>query len=156
MAIRSVEHQVITTLIDTEIENLIRNELKDKKEDKQEEDRDKPEEDITLLKNILSNTEKEEPKLSVSALDRGLEVLPQQISIKQQLIQQELDELQKLQNEEAQNADGQLIAGIDTSIETVDSYIEDIFAQIRERGPQFLNAFLTPIYKDPLEQLQLL
>lgn len=48
-----------------------------------------------------------------------------------------------------------MIAGIDTSLETVDSYIEDIFAQIRDRAPQFLNAFLTPIYKDPLEQLQL-
>ena len=62
--------------------------------------------------------------------------------------------MQKLQNEEAR--DGQLIAGIDTSLETVESYIEDIFAQIRERGPQFLNAFLTPIYKDPMEQLNLL
>ena len=38
----------------------------------------------------------------------------------------------------------------------MESYIEDIFAQIRERAPQFLNAFLTPIYKDPLEHLQVL
>ena len=44
----------------------------------------------------------------------------------------------------------QLIAGIDTSIDTVESYIEDIFSQIRQRGPQFLNAFLTPIYREPL------
>ena len=41
-------------------------------------------------------------------------------------------------------------------METVESYIEDIFVQIRERAPQFLNAFLTPIYKDPMEQIQLL
>ena len=45
----------------------------------------------------------------------------------------------------------ELIAGIDTSLETVESYVEDIFAQIRERAPQFLNAFLTPIFKEPLE-----
>jgi len=41
-------------------------------------------------------------------------------------------------------------------LETVESYIEDIFSQIRERGPQFLNAFLTPIYHQPLDQLHLL
>ena len=34
--------------------------------------------------------------------------------------------------------------------------MEDIFAQIRDRAPQFLNAFLTPIFKDPLESLNLL
>ena len=49
-----------------------------------------------------------------------------------------------------------MIAGIDTGLDTVDSYVEDIFTQIRQRGPQFLNAFLTPIFKDPIDQLDVM
>ena len=65
------------------------------------------------------------------------------------MIQKEIESRQQMSSES--NNGPNLIAGIDTSIETVDSYVEDIFHQIRERGPQFLNAFLTPIYRDPLE-----
>ena len=69
MAIRSVEHQVISLLIDTELQNLVSDEFNTKAEDK-------PDEDINILKNILNKNEKEESKLQVSALDKGLEVLP--------------------------------------------------------------------------------
>ena len=44
----------------------------------------------------------------------------------------------------------QIVAGVDTSLEAVEQYIEGIFAQIRIRGKQFMNAFYTPIYKNPL------
>ena len=57
-------------------------------------------------------------------------MIPSQISAKQLQIQQELDELQKAFSSDGQNqkSKGELIAGIDTSLETVESYIEDIFA----------------------------
>jgi hypothetical protein len=48
------------------------------------------------------------------------------------------------------SADEQIIAGVDTSIEAVEQYIEGIFAQIRVRGKQFMSAFYTPIFKNPL------
>ena len=48
------------------------------------------------------------------------------------------------------SADEQIIAGVDTSIEDVEQYIEGIFAQIRVRGKQFMSAFYTPIFKNPL------
>ena len=51
------------------------------------------------------------------------------------------------------NAGDQIIAGVDTSIEAVEQYIEGIFSQIRIRGRQFMNAFYTPIYKNPLIML---
>ena len=44
----------------------------------------------------------------------------------------------------------QIVAGVDTSIDAVEQYIEGIFSQIRLRGKQFMNAFYTPIYKNPL------
>lgn len=66
------------------------------------------------------------------------------------------DDDNKERQSESEEGNSQLIAGIDTSLETVDSYIEDILSQIRDRAPQFLNAFLTPIFRDPLEQLNLL
>ena len=44
----------------------------------------------------------------------------------------------------------QIIAGVDTSVEAVEQYIEGIFAQIRTRGKQFMSAFYTPIFKNPL------
>lgn len=68
--------------------------------------------------------------------------VPEQISLQQAQIQKELDELRKLQgngkdngaeqegyqSEPSAHANQQLIAGIDTSLETVESYIEDIFS----------------------------
>ena len=44
----------------------------------------------------------------------------------------------------------QIVAGVDTSLDAVEQYVEGIFAQIRTRAPQFMNAFYTPIYKNPL------
>jgi hypothetical protein len=43
--------------------------------------------------------------------------------------------------------------GIDTSENAIEQYIEEIFEQIRPRKEQFLQAFITPIYKNPLEVL---
>ena len=43
--------------------------------------------------------------------------------------------------------------GIDTTDEAIDAYIEEIFDQIRPRKEMFLQAFITPIYKNPLEVL---
>ncbi|CDW82922.1 iq calmodulin-binding motif family protein [Stylonychia lemnae] len=43
--------------------------------------------------------------------------------------------------------------GIDTSIESIEQYINEIFSQITVRREQFLQAFITPIYKNPLEIL---
>jgi len=42
---------------------------------------------------------------------------------------------------------------IDTTDEAIDTYIEEIFDQIRPRKEMFLQAFITPIYKNPLEIL---
>ena len=47
----------------------------------------------------------------------------------------------------------QIIAGVDTSLEAVDQYVEGIFAQIRIRAKQFMNAFYTPIYRNPINVL---
>ena len=47
----------------------------------------------------------------------------------------------------------QIIAGVDTSLEAVDQYVEGIFAQIRVRAKQFMNAFYTPIYRNPMAVL---
>ena len=47
----------------------------------------------------------------------------------------------------------QIIAGVDTSLEAVQTYIDGIFAQIRVRGRQFMNAFYTPIYRNPVTVL---
>lgn len=124
------------------------------------------EQEGALSQQESANAEAAESKtqsLNQAALLAQKDGIPQQISAKQLQIQQELDALQKAfsSGDGTQSKDGtqggkqDLIAGIDTSLETVDSYVEDIFTQIRERAPQFLNAFLTPIYKDPLEQLQL-
>jgi hypothetical protein len=44
--------------------------------------------------------------------------------------------------------------GIDTSEQAIDQYIEEIFEQIRPRKEQFLQAFITPIYKNPLDVLE--
>jgi hypothetical protein len=43
--------------------------------------------------------------------------------------------------------------GIDTSEAAIEQYIEEIFQQIRPRKEQFLQAFITPIYKNPLDVL---
>jgi hypothetical protein len=43
--------------------------------------------------------------------------------------------------------------GINTTDECIETYIDDIFTQILLRKEQFLQAFLTPIYKNPLEIL---
>ncbi len=43
--------------------------------------------------------------------------------------------------------------GIDTSETAIEQYIEEIFEQIRPRKDQFLQAFITPIFKNPLEVL---
>ena len=45
------------------------------------------------------------------------------------------------------------MAGVDTSLDAVDQYVEGIFAQIRSRAKQFMNAFYTPIYKNPMTVL---
>lgn len=45
------------------------------------------------------------------------------------------------------------MTGVDTSIDAIEQYIEGILAQIRARAEQFLHAFYTPIYKDPLKIL---
>ena len=47
----------------------------------------------------------------------------------------------------------QIIAGVDTSLEAVDQYVEGIFTQIRVRAKQFMNAFYTPIYRNPMTTL---
>lgn len=47
----------------------------------------------------------------------------------------------------------QISLGIDTTDEAIDAYIEEIFDQIRPRKEMFLQAFITPIYKNPLEVL---
>lgn len=44
--------------------------------------------------------------------------------------------------------------GIDTTIESIEQYVNEIFSQITVRREQFLQAFITPIYKNPLEILQ--
>lgn len=44
--------------------------------------------------------------------------------------------------------------GIDTSEQAINQYIEEIFEQIRPRKEQFLQAFITPIYKNPLDTLE--
>ena len=43
--------------------------------------------------------------------------------------------------------------GIDTSEQAIDEYIEEIFTQIRARSSDFMNAFSTPILRDPLDML---
>ncbi len=43
--------------------------------------------------------------------------------------------------------------GIETSDEAIEQYIDEIFSQITLRREQFLQAFITPIYKNPLEIL---
>ena len=147
------------------LKNILSKETRSKQIDKDEQKSSKDLSDQqTQNKDAKSGKEEEEKPQSqesrpqakspkAAALQQS-DIMPAQISLKQAQIQQELDELQQLQKKEQQQQ--QLIAGIDTSIDTVESYIEDIFTQIRERGPQFLNAFLTPIYKDPLEHLSLL
>jgi hypothetical protein len=49
-----------------------------------------------------------------------------------------------------------LTLGIDTSEQAIEQYVEEIFEQIRPRKEQFLQAFITPIYKSPLDQLAIL
>jgi hypothetical protein len=43
--------------------------------------------------------------------------------------------------------------GIDTSLQCISEYIDEILSQIKVRRDQFLQAFATPIYKNPLEVL---
>ena len=45
------------------------------------------------------------------------------------------------------------MTGVDTSLEAIEQYMEGIFSQIKARAEQFLHAFYTPIYKDPLKVL---
>ena len=48
----------------------------------------------------------------------------------------------------------EVVAGIDTSLTAVQQYVESLMSQIRAQGDDFLQAFLTPIYKEPLKVLQ--
>jgi len=50
--------------------------------------------------------------------------------------------------------DSEIVAGIDTSLQAVEAYIDSVFRQIRLREEEFLHAFLTPVYRDPLHILQ--
>jgi len=45
------------------------------------------------------------------------------------------------------------MTGVDTSIEAIEQYMAGIFSQIKSRAEQFLHAFYTPIYKDPVKAL---
>jgi RecB family endonuclease NucS len=49
----------------------------------------------------------------------------------------------------------EIVAGIDTSIQAVMQYVESLLAQIKSQGDDFLQAFLTPIFRDPLKILHL-
>ncbi len=46
--------------------------------------------------------------------------------------------------------DSEIVAGIDTSLQAVQSYIEQVFRQIKVREEEFLHAFYTPVYRDQL------
>jgi hypothetical protein len=47
-----------------------------------------------------------------------------------------------------------VFAGIDTSNEAVMAYVNCVFDKIKSNSDQFLHAFLTPVYVDPLRELE--
>ena len=53
-------------------------------------------------------------------------------------------------SEAEEDEETQVMAGIDTGLEAIESYIEQVFDLIRERGEQFLNGFATALTMFPL------